>query len=185
MERGIKLIYHESPSRASPNDANWIQSTVKLFIRPGDCHGTRLKQPNLAWAVLPAVSRMKLVGSFDEGEKSLWTNVGLLDVISILVDEGENNANPNAAPSPSFFSITATDGTVYVFEAPSAKQRDYVVKGLRSVVARMNYQILAGDANVIGELYSEDAGVSTGELPNLATPWKALDRVTRAFLDQQ
>ena len=73
-----------------------------------------------------------------------------------------------------------------VFEAPSAKQRDYVVKGLRGIIARMAYQILAGNAAVVGELYSEDAGVlMLGELPNLTTPWRALERVTRAFLDQQ
>lgn len=135
----------------------------------------------------------------------MWNTLGLLDVHSILVDEGDstggggsmmravgdghedNGSQGSAAQTTSssgFFSITANDGAVHVFEAPSGKKRDYVVLGLRSVISRLTYHVVAGDANVIGELYSEDAGQLTGELPSLITPWKALTRVTHAFVDK-
>ena len=182
IKNGVKLIYHESPSRSSPNP-DWIQSTVKLFLRPGDCcNPNSLKQPTLSWAVLPVVSRMKNGGANnddqDTGKSSeSWSRLGVLDVHSILIDEG--------AVSTGFFSVTAANGAVYVFEAPTADARDYVVKGLRAVISRLTYNLIEGNANVIGELFCEDAGQLTGELPSLVPPWKALSRVTYAFLQQQ
>merc|ERR1719203_1867780 len=119
-----------------------------------------------------------------EGDMNRWNTLGLLDVHSILTDETDSNDNNNSALSTGFFSITAKKtGAVYVFEAPTSTQRDFVVRGIQSVISRLTYHIIAGDANVIGELYSEDAGQLTGELPSLVSPWKALGRVTHGFLD--
>ena len=119
------------------------------------------------------------MGSFDSSDRinHAWSTLGLLDVHSILVDEG--------AVSTGFFSITATNGGVYVFEAPSADVRDEVVKGLKAVISRVTYHMIQGNADVIGELFSEDAGQLTGELPSLVKPWKALTQVTLDFLQQQ
>ena len=148
---------------------------------------------------------MQLVGNFEHSneEEAMWSTLGLLDVHSIMVDDGDTgggggNYSPAripkkgstgsaaaAASSTGFFSITANNGAVYVFEAPSGKQRDYVVLGLRAVIARLTYHVIAGEPDVIGELYSEDAGQLTGELPSLVSPWKALSKVTHAFVDKQ
>ena len=117
----------------------------------------------------------------------MWSHLGLLDVHSILIDENSENCSEDGGSAPpitGFFSVTAADGAVYVFEAPSAKQRDYVVKGLRAVIARLTYHMVAGNADVIGEMFSEDAGQVTGELPSLVSPWKAVGRVTHAFLER-
>lgn len=152
----------------------------------------------LTWAVLPVVSRMQVAGSFDASEKALWSQLGLLDVHSILMDEGgdgdgsddgaeskEEDDGFGSAPSiTGFFSVTAADGAVYVFEAPTAAQRDYVVRGLRTAIARLTRHLVAGNTDLIGELFREDAGQLTGELPSLVSPAKALGRVTNAFLDQ-
>ena len=152
---------------------------------------------------------MQLVGNFEHSneEEAMWSTLGLLDVHSIMVDEGDattsgggGNYSPvhkngsttgsaaaaaAAASSTGFFSITANNGAVHVFEAPSGKQRDYVVMGLRTIISRLAYHVIAGEPDVIGELYSEDAGQLTGELPSLVSPWKALSKVTHAFVDKQ
>lgn len=91
----------------------------------------------------------------------------------------------SSSSSSGFFSITASSGEVHVFEAPSGKRRDYIVRGLQTVISRLSYHILSGDAAVVAELYSEDAGQMTGELPSLITPTQALSRVSHAFLDLQ
>lgn len=139
---------------------------------------------------------MQVARSFDSSEESLWNSLGLLDVHSILMDEGVDNDNDDnsqkeeqdglaSAPSiTGFFSVTAANGAVYVFEAPSAKHRDYVVMGLRAVIARVTHHLVAGNVTVIGEMFSEDAGQLTGELPSLVSPAKALGRLTNMFLDQ-
>ena len=150
---------------------------------------------------------MQVNGSFDSDKSDTWNTLGLLDVHSILVDDGDtvghkevnevgtaegtskeaaNNNASTAALSTGFFSVTAANtGAVYVFEAPSASQRDYVVRGIRDVICRLTYNIMAGNVDVMGELYSEDAGQMTGELPSLVSPWRALGDVTHAFLDRQ
>jgi len=212
VKNGIKLIYHQSPTPSSSN-MDWNQSTVKLFIRPGNCHESKLTHPTLAWAILPVVSRMRISGSYD-ADKSLWNYLGLLDIYSILgADDGESSNGGGALPnSPDitkqtvdasargakthekeanntpvasgFFSVTASStGNVYVFEAPTGKRRDYIVKGLKCLISRASYQMIAGKVDVCSELYSEDAGQLTGELPSLVTPTQALSRVTHAFLD--
>ena len=119
-----------------------------------------------------------------------WSYLGLLDVHSVLIDEvgndgGGDGEGSGAALSTGFFSITAANGSVYVFEAQSSKQRDYIVEGLRATVARMSYQIVSGNTDIIRELYSEDAGALTGELPSLVSPSRALKSVTNAFVDRQ
>lgn len=132
---------------------------------------------------------MQKAGSFDSSEADMWTSLGLLDIHSIMIDEEatepDGDGGCDTAPTiTGFFSVTANDGAVYMFEAPSIGQRDYVVTGLRAAIARLTYNMVAGNANVMGEMFTEDAGVLTGELPSLVTPWKALHRVTHAFLDE-
>ena len=122
----------------------------------------------------------------------MWTTLGLMDIHSVLSADG---AGVGGAPSPvvdpasgdgsGFFSVISVTGAVYVFEAPSAEARDRVVDGLRALLSRLARSIVSGDAEVIGELFSEDAGQLTGELPSLVSPWRALGKVTHAFLDRQ
>jgi hypothetical protein len=87
--------------------------------------------------------------------------------------------------SSGFFSITASNGgNVHVFEAPSPSQRDYIVKGLKTLVRRASYQLIAGKLDICAELYGEDAAPLSGELPSLVTPTQALGRVTHSFLNE-
>ena len=87
-------------------------------------------------------------------------------------------------PSSGFFSLTAgSDGNVFVFEAHTASQRDYIVKGLKKLVRRASNQMINGKVDVVAELYGEDAAPASGELPSLVTPTQALGRVTHMFLD--
>ncbi len=124
---------------------------------------------------------MKASGNFDisfEVEKT-WSTLSLLNVHSIIADEGGD------AISSSFFSITAANGVVHLFEAPSAEARDYVVKGLRSVISRYTYHMIVGDSKIICDLFSDDVADTTGELPSLAKPCNLLNKVVHNLLDQQ
>ncbi|KAL7427548.1 hypothetical protein ACHAXH_001783, partial [Discostella pseudostelligera] len=203
LQNGIKLIYHESPSHASPSP-DWIQSTVKLYVRRGHYNTPESAsqsqqhhlQPTLAWATLPVISRMRSLGKTLDSSNTTndrnWKTLGLLDIHSVLVDdEGEANANSgaNTKTSTGFFSVTAANGAVYVFEAPSAESRDYVVRGIKAITSRLVYHMIAGNVDVMNELYqseeTEEDGEMTGELPRLAKPWKAVSRVVHGYLDQQ
>ena len=143
------------------------------------------------WNYLGLLDIYSILGA-DDGESS--NGGGALpnspDITKQTVDASargakthEKEAN-NTPVASGFFSVTASStGNVYVFEAPTGKRRDYIVKGLKCLISRASYQMIAGKVDVCRELYSEDAGQLTGELPSLVTPTQALSRVTHAFLD--
>lgn len=103
--------------------------------------------------------------------------------------ESQNNFSPDASKSVStstFFSVTTlSTGLVHIFEAASVMERDYIIRGMKGIISRLAFNIIAGNTDVIGEHYSEDAGQMTGELPSLRSPRQALRDLTHAFLDQE
>ena len=124
---------------------------------------------------------MKVSGYFDSSfdvEKT-WSTLSLLDVHSIMADEGHD------AVSSSFFSITTANGVVHLFEAPSAKARHYVVKGLRAVISRYAYHMIVGNSKIIDELFFDDVADMTGDLPSLAKSCNVMRNVVHNLLDQQ
>jgi hypothetical protein len=171
IKTGISLIYHESSSSATTDSTDWVKSSVTLFLHPGN--STHLRQPILVWATLSIVSQMKMaMCAFDDSGSTIeddWNMISLMDVHSILGDEGDHEGGcvraassaAGAASSSSFFSITSSNGgSVYVFEAPSSEARDYIVRGLRLVIARLTYDIIMGDSKITSDLLNssdEDA----------------------------
>lgn len=106
------------------------------------------------------------------------------DTASYTHTKGTTFDEDGTTSASGFFSITAgSDGNVYVFEAPTGRQRDYIVKGLKKLIRRASKQLIAGKLDVCAELYGEDAAPLSGELPSLVTPTQALGRVTHSFLD--
>lgn len=103
--------------------------------------------------------------------------------------ESQNKFSPDASKSVStstFFSVTTlSTGLIHIFEAASVLERDYIIRGMKGIISRLAFNIIAGNTDVIGEHYSEDAGQMTGELPSLRSPRQALRDLTHAFLDQE
>ncbi len=196
IKNGIKLIYHESLS----GGIEWKESTVKLFVRPGNCHGLNLVHPRLVWASLSVINGSQFTQSYGEDSATKWNSIKLLDIYSILPADGsdgddgnrlspsrpiqsDENHSQTSSKSTGFFSVTASTGEVYVFESPSGKSRDFTVRGLQKIISRLSFHIISGNVAVVSEVFSEDAGQMTGELPSLVTPTKALNQVTHVFLD--
>jgi len=191
---GIKVIYHEPPKKLSATP-DWSQSTVKIFLRPGDCHDKKLKQPCLTWAVLQVASRFNDANTFNTEEKCLWHRLELLDIDTIVAApeekvfasrDGWSPDSSNSVSTSTFFSMTThSTGLVHIFEAASVMERDYIIRGMKGIISRLAFNIIAGNTDVIGEHYSEDAGQMTGELPSLRSPRQALRDLTHTFLDEK
>lgn len=187
---GIKVIYHEPPTKTS-SSPDWTQSTVKIFLRPGDCHGKKLLQPSLVWTLLQVASNRfnnDDSASFNTNDKNMWHKLELMDIESIMVEQlsaSKFSSGINSVPTSPFFSITTqSTGTVHIFEAASVMERDYIIRGMKGIISRLAFNIIAGNTDVVGEHYSEDAGQMTGELPSLRSPRQAVRDLTHAFLDQ-
>ncbi|KAK1738059.1 hypothetical protein QTG54_011353 [Skeletonema marinoi] len=195
IREGIKVIYHEPPPKQSSTTLDWSQSTVKIFLRPGDCHNKKLMQPCLAWAVLQVASRFNDADTFNTEEKCLWHRLELMDIDTIVAAPEEqllasgNGFSPdsdNSVSTSTFFSITAlSTGSVHIFEAATVMERDYIIRGMKGIISRLAFNIIAGNTDVIGEHFSEDAGQMTGELPSLRSPRQALRDLTHTFLDER
>ena len=142
---------------------------------------------------MQVASRFNDDTTFNTEEKCLWHRLELMDVDRIAAAPEEqrvasqNEWSPNSDNSVStstFFSITSlSTGAVHIFEAGTVLERDYIIRGMKGIISRLAFNIIAGNTDVIGEHYSEDAGQMTGELPSMRSPRQALRDLTHAFLD--
>ena len=147
--------------------------------------------------MLQVASRFNDDNTFNTEEKCLWHRVELLDVDTIVAAPEESvfasrnggwsqDSESNSVSTSTFFSMTThSTGSVHIFEAGSVLERDYIIRGMKGIISRLAFNIIAGNTDVIGEHYSEDAGQMTGELPSLRSPRQALRDLTHTFLDEK
>jgi len=108
------------------------------------------------------------------------TSVSLLGINSI-----GTSLNLNEDDTP-FFTITTEEGDVHAFESPTLSERNYIVNGVKNVVAWLSYHLVTGNMATGTELVSdldEERGESNGELPSLKTPVQAMNDLSHSFLD--
>lgn len=118
-------------------------------------------------------------------------SVGLLDIQavhdSIGMDEEQETRDDND-PEPedelTFFSITTNRGTVHIFETNTRDERDRIVNGLKNIIARLAFHLVAGDTAISSELFAGDEDETCGELPTLRKPGLAMTDISHVFLDE-
>lgn len=116
--------------------------------------------------------------------EAVTMEVDLLDVQNVMDSiDSEDIRDDVVQEDMCFFSITTCKGIVHLFEARSYEERDRVVNGIRNLIARLAFHLVAGDAIISSELYSEDYGQFSGELPSLRTSAQAMNQISHAFLD--
>lgn len=172
---GIPLLYHQPPS--DPNVEDWTGRSVKMFVIPGNSNGDKMLQPTLEWSTMGG-------GWSRTGTSNVvTTSVDLLSIHSLLDSSDVEEERDDDGADVCFFTITTKAGNVHVFEAQSYEERDRIVNGLKNVIARLAYHLVAGDVQVSTELYSEDDGLMSGELPSLRTRPQAMNDFSHSFLD--
>ncbi len=167
-----------------PNDDQEIIShVVSLKIQPGLARGSRLLEPKLAWTNINDVNVDDTGGSpgRTNGSGSNGTFISLLGIHSIHTSLGgsEDDETP-------FFTITTENGEVHAFESPTLAERNYIVHGIKNVVAWLSYHLVMGNMATGTELVSdldEARGEISGELPSLKTPVQAMNELSHQFLD--
>lgn len=118
-KQGIKLIYHKPPS-STESTSDWIQITVKMFLRSGTCHDV-IQHPTLAWATLPVASRKILAGSYeaDPSADEEWTYQTLTDIYSIMGAEDDTNTLGISTNPSELDSSKGGGGEIYTRETES------------------------------------------------------------------
>jgi hypothetical protein len=86
-----------------------------------------------------------------------------------------------------FISITSVSGKVFLFEANSVTERDEIANGLRNIIARLSFHLIAGDHLASTELYNDERAIreqtEPGDLPALANPKLNMNRMTHLLLE--
>lgn len=165
---GIILTYFKVP-----NDDEQVQIVpyvVSLKIEPGLARGSRLLEPKLIW------TSMKEGNEEEEG-----SFISLLGIDSIHTSLGGSDDD-----NTPFFTITTEAGDVHAFESPTLAERNYIVHGIKNVVAWLSYHLIIGNMATGTELVSEAdevRGETSGELPSLKTPVQAMNDLSHSFLD--
>jgi hypothetical protein len=157
---GIRLIYYLPIHAASTTqDAN---QPVKMFLKISDTKENEV-EPNLVWEIRGNISprRKKKYASLRVSGDS----ISLFDISSIQMASDSINIDifPDAEAENSVL-ITMNNGTVHLFEAESQYEARNVVHGLRWVVARLTFNIIVGNVNVVAEMLSLGDGDGPHEL---------------------
>lgn len=97
-----------------------------------------------------------------------------------------NDADDDDSP---FFTITTETGDVHAFESPTISERNYVVHGIKNVVAWLSYHLIMGNmtsgSGVVTDLEVQGEEIEdTGELPSLRTPVQAMNDLAHSFMDE-
>lgn len=157
---GIRLIYYLPVHAASTTqDSN---QPVKMFLKISDTKENEV-EPNLVWEIRGNISprRKKKYASLRVSGDS----ISLFDISSIQMASDSINIDifPDAEAENSVL-ITMNNGTVHLFEAESQYEARNVVHGLRWVVARLTFNIIVGNVNVVAEMLSLVDGDGPNEL---------------------
>ena len=182
LTNGMSLLYLQPPQTTSNPSDDWKGRTVVMRIIPGSTGTQEAIQPKLQWTTMAGGT----------ASKSFVTSVSLLRIHSVLT------ATQNLVPEDSttadlddedlcFVSITSSAGKVFLFEANSVRERDEIANGLRNLIARLSFHLVAGDHKASTELYNDDRAIQEetepGDLPALASPKLNMNRMTHLLLD--
>jgi hypothetical protein len=186
LTTGLSLLHLQPPQTMSNETEEWKGRTVVMKIIPGSTGDSVEIQPKLQWTTMPG-------GTVN---KAFVTSVPLLQIHSILTAGQQiapaeistlGDSESDADEDMCFLSITNASGKVYVFEANSVNERDDIAIGLRNVISRLAFHLVAGDHKASTELYEDDRAIQEdaepGDLPALANPRLNMNRMAHLLLE--
>lgn len=159
MNETFTLIWHPSEGRGRGTPV-----AVKMCIERGKQLNKTLIHPKLVWhATFPnEKSASTMLG---RGKNLLECN--LLDITRVLeVNRVDRKRYPFAQRKKSLL-VHGMDGETMFFQAISEEERNYLVQGLKLIVARFASKIVVEDNTVFQEFFDVGDGVP-GDAPDWA-----------------
>jgi hypothetical protein len=194
MHHGFVLLSLQPPGSPTNSTAEWNGRTVTMTLEKGGAvppsvpHPRRSRtsreapEPRLQWSTVAGGQ------SFDVST----TSVDLLSILSITTGDDEDvvdDQDNTASTETCFFTITTDAGAIYIFEAASPEERDRIVTGLKSIVARLCLHVITGNVTASAELFAaaddEDLNRSSSldDMPLLPNPVSTMNRVAHHLLE--
>jgi hypothetical protein len=181
---GFVLLYLQPPEVAGDPSIDWNGRTVTLMIVKGTVSDEGMQTPRLEWSTVAG-------GLVNE---RMTCSVGLLEIYSITSEISgidEEDINLEDGQELCFFTITTMNGDIHIFEAATKEERDRIVTGLKSILARLILHVIAGDPSATSELFISHAHekekgpemIPDDELPLLPNPSQTMNLVAQSLLD--
>jgi hypothetical protein len=175
MTKGVNVLYLQPPGALENDSLDWKGRTVTLMIEPGVAGSESAIQPKLEWTTLAGGQKFEVETA----------SLALLRILSITGSAHEMKEEDDDDRDLCFFTITSDTGDVHIFEASSPEERDQIEYGLKNVIARLSFHLIAGDTTASSELYnanSNSKSASMGDLPGLVNPKQAMNRLAHTLL---
>jgi hypothetical protein len=175
LTKGVDVLYLQPPGSLGNNSLDWKGRTVTLMIEPGVAGSESAIQPKLEWSTLAG-------GRTFEIETA---SLALLRILSITSSAQEMKEDGDDDSDLCFFNVTSDTGDVHIFEASSPEERDEIVNGIKNVIARLTFHLVAGDTTASSELYNANINsksASVGDLPGLENRKQTMNRIAHTLL---
>ena len=158
MTQKMTLVWHSATAeRGAP-------CAVKAWIELGSRLHKTLIQPKFMWQETCMKTKSPSERSVLNKLDLHWMQ--LLDITKIIAtDEIDRTKYPFAKRSSSF--LIQSFEKQLIFEAQTERQRDDIVDGFKTLVARLGSKILVGDGDVLNEFFSPLGASVPGEAPKL------------------
>ena len=184
-KNGFVLLYLQAPEEDGENAPgtfdDWKGRTVTMMINPGTWPRSgdpfdRPSPPQLEWTTVTG----------GQTTESTTTSMSLLSILSIATNDVEEDDDDDMC----FFTVTSENGEVHIFETATLEERDRIVNGLQTLIARWSFQVIAGDMIATSELFESSAAPAMSEggdedIPSLPNPHHTLNGVSHMLLDAE
>ena len=195
---GFVLLYLQPPEdETDPDDVNgsiddWKGRTVTIMIQkgylaPNSTKGYVDQQQNehLGQNRSPMLEWTTVTGGCTTEAKT--TSIDLLNIQSISTNDDDDIDDEDDL---CFFTITSEDGDIHVFETATVEERDRIVNGLKTLIARWSYHVIAGEVTATSELFDTSSSSpensmnqSVDDIPALPNPHLTMNCVAHMMLD--
>jgi hypothetical protein len=175
LAKGINVLYLQPPLAPGNDSPDWKGRTVTLMIEPGVAGSESAIQPKLEWTTLAGGRNFEV----DTSSLALLRILSITGSAQEMMEEGDDDKDL------CFFTVTSDTGDVHIFEASSPGERDQIVNGLKNVIARLTFHLIAGDTTASSELYAANAdskSASVEDQPGLVNPKQAMNRIAHTLL---
>jgi hypothetical protein len=207
---GFVLLYLQPPEADVSGDSDvnnnsiddWKGRTVTIVVQKGKLtmnvsnKGTTFEQQfnenNKDYSRSPTLEWTTVTGG--NTTEAIVTSINLLNIQSISTNDDDDIDDDDDL---CFFTITSENGDVHVFETATVEERDRIVNGLRTLIARWSFHVIAGDVTATSELFDNtinnnsknnlerNLNQSFEDIPSLPNPHLAMNYVAHMLLDNE
>lgn len=167
IQEGILLTWHKAQAAQYYERPKQVTTSIEL----GKCKNGSFAEPKLSWEVGSTSGDNSSVTSSSLTSSTQGKDIHQVDLFDIISVEKAGAMNfhsyPFAIPSNSFF-VALSNGSTILMEAKNPMEQQRIIAGLSQMMARLTYNLIAGDIDVCWDLFACSDSVANMEAENIS-----------------